>query len=111
MSLQNPSLLLDHSIITNSSCFEWTRTTLNGDPPREGGRENLLLQIVRKEADSNLGLQSEFEAVYPLGKFIREGRGQATKSWELMMEGMRDYMGKIHWKPLRTAKLVTSHLP
>ena len=93
MSSEKPTLLLDHSIITNTSCFEWILTTLNGEPPREDKRENLLRQIIRKEANANPALQSEIEAIYPLGQLMRTEKVQAMKSWELMMEGLRDYLG------------------
>lgn len=81
-------VLIDHSIVTNSSRMRWVNKPLDGHHP-----SNPLLGAERVTPFSDPAWEAEAEAILTVGRLIREKKVEAFSSMELKWEAMRDYIG------------------
>jgi hypothetical protein len=84
----NTKVLLDHSVVTNSTRMQWVR-----QPIRTGMFAGELLGAERLPALVPHEKEEELLAIYTIGRLIREGALRAFTSMELTMERFRDYFG------------------
>jgi hypothetical protein len=85
-------VLLDHSIVTNASRMHWVKRPLVDPSGQFFG--NPLLCAERVDPFSDPEWEAEAEAIYTVGKLIREKKVEAVSSMELKWEAIRDYLGR-----------------
>ncbi len=88
----NTKVLLDHSIVTHSSRMHWVKKPLDGVVGQL--LANPLLGAERVAPFANPEWEAEAEAIYTVGKLIREKKVEAVSSMELKWEAFRDYFGR-----------------
>jgi hypothetical protein len=82
------TVLLDHSIVTHASRMHWVKK------PLDSPTGQFLLGAERVVPFPKPEWEAEAEAIYTIGRLIREKTVRAVSSMELKWEAARDYLGQ-----------------
>ncbi|BCX48606.1 hypothetical protein HAHE_25140 [Haloferula helveola] len=88
---QPTRILLDNGIVTHRSRMHWTRVPV--PHPQSGFYPHKLLVAERLPPYPNPGFEAELEAIFTVGRLIRERKVEAFSSIELKSESFRDRLG------------------
>lgn len=104
------SVMLDHGVMTHASCFDWADQSLPN--PFDGGfYDDLFIKGVLRRPKQGELRQKNLDAIYTVGRLIREGEISAFTYVELLAESMKDYLGGKPLYAFKGCEIQKAHSP
>jgi hypothetical protein len=102
--------MLDNSILSHSQFAEWR--SIIAEVVRDGNLHSVQqLGLVRRKADPNFAYQSQMDALFTIGRLIRERRIYGFTYAELSLEGWKRNVGEQAFDALGDCKIESCHAP
>ena len=102
--------MLDHGIVAHATCFDWVDTPLQN--PFDGTYyEDKVLKGVMRRPKVSEPLQSNRDAIYTIGRLIREKHLKAYSYTELAAESVRGYYGAKPLNALQDCSILSAEPP
>ena len=93
-------VMLDNSILSHSQFAEWR--SIITEVVRDGNLHSVQqLGLVRRKADPDVAYQSQMDALFTIGRLIRERRIYGFTYAELSLEGWKRDVGEQAFDALR----------